>query len=243
MTNPEIRCETSIQLNQPGNGNLPFLRAFAILSDTASRRARVYGWLARCFFPPDEALVRKLRSRELENEIAASTAWLGKDQAKVQVHLGSLMDEREPVEDLDPEYQRVFGKSIERVVQRESAYRWRGVNTVMGDSRILRNELVAQYSQVGLTVEDGAEDSLAVELEFIAFLCVQEAAAWGNHAPLTAKAFRRRERQFVSDHLSQWVPEFTWRMMNRNPHSIYSRLASLTDTWMGLDFGPDYRSI
>lgn len=218
----------------------PFLRASSILAHTTGSRAQVYNWLSRCFYPPDREFAILLESGKFKDGIAGTTLWLGKDQVYIDACLEQIQTGNLNLDGLEAEYQRLFGKSIERVVQHEAAYRWRGVTSRVGDTRFLRNDLIAQYSQVGLTAEDGMEDHLAVELEFLGFLCFRESTAWKQGAFRTAKAFRRKERQFICDHLSQWIPEFYWRMTRRNSQSIYAGFACFLDVWLGLDFGPDY---
>lgn len=53
-------------------------------------------------------------------------------------------------------------------------------------------------------------DHLATELEFLAWLCMQEQAA--GQAARDAEPFRLAARDFLSRHLAAWLPEFRRRL-------------------------------
>lgn len=53
-------------------------------------------------------------------------------------------------------------------------------------------------------------DHLATELEFLAWLCMQEQAA--GQAGRDAEPFRLAARDFLSRHLAAWLPEFRRRL-------------------------------
>lgn len=53
-------------------------------------------------------------------------------------------------------------------------------------------------------------DHLATELEFLAWLCMQEQAA--RQAGRDAEPFRLAARDFLSRHLAAWLPEFRQRL-------------------------------
>ena len=53
-------------------------------------------------------------------------------------------------------------------------------------------------------------DHLATELEFLAWLCMQEQAAEQKGGD--AESFRRAQRDFLSRHLAAWLPEFRCKL-------------------------------
>lgn len=53
-------------------------------------------------------------------------------------------------------------------------------------------------------------DHLATELEFIAWLCLQEQAAELKGGDV--ESFQRAQRDFLSRHLSAWLPEFSRKL-------------------------------
>lgn len=73
-------------------------------------------------------------------------------------------------------------------------------------------------------------DHLVAELEFIAWLCLQEQAAERNGGD--AQSFRRAARDFLSRHLAAWLPQFRQRLeATDTAYAPYgSALVELVDT-------------
>jgi DMSO reductase family type II enzyme chaperone len=219
----------------------PRLRAFDILTRVAERRGQVYRWLAIGFYPPDAELVSALCSGRLVDEIEAATAWLGQDQARLMPHLKSLTDSASvAASDLESHYTRLFGKSVDRVPSRESAYRWRDASDLLSLCDGVAQTLRQEYAQFNAASVNGRDDHVAVELEFLSFLCDREAAAWAMDAPDEARQLRRRQRTFLDDHLGRWLAEFCQRVRDAAPGTFYAALAALTDAWLSLEHGPGY---
>jgi TorA maturation chaperone TorD len=219
----------------------PRLRAFGILSHVAEGRRRVYGWLAFGFYPPDTALVRALTTRHMVEEIEAATAWLGQDQERLTESLRDLGAFLRPrLANLEAEYDRLFGRSIERVVACEAAYRWRDARDLSPKSNSIVHALQQHYQQFSVAPLPGQEDHVAVELEFLSLLCQREAANWAAGAGEAARLLRRQQRSFLDDHLGRWLSEFCQRVLERTPACFYGPLATLADSWLSLEHGPGY---
>lgn len=221
----------------------PQSRAFGILTQIASARSQVYRWLALGFYPPDEKLVNAFDSGQAIEEIAGATTWLGQDQKRLQNSLAELRALSISLENLSPEYTRLFCKSVERISMRESTYRWREASTLRESASDVARALRQEYGQFGVVPVRDREDTLAVELEFMAFLCERESGEWKRQAAEAARQLRRQERVFLDDHLARWYPEFCWRITASAKESFYGMLASLTDTWLNLEYGPGYIAV
>ncbi len=219
----------------------PRRRAFSILAAVADSRRRVYRWLALGFYPPDADLVTALETGQMVNEIQASTAWLGQDQGRLAASLRALRSCACPrLAKLDEEYNHLFGKSIERVAPREAAYRWRDARDLPPASNSIERILQQEYQQFNVAPISGQEDHVAVEIEFLSYLCEQEAAHWTSEAGESARLLRRQQRSFLDDHLGRWLPEFCQRVLERTPAYFYGPLAAFTDAWLSLEHGPGY---
>ncbi len=219
----------------------PHLRAFGLLARVAEDRGQVYRWLAASFYPPDSELVLALNSGRLVAEMTDRTAWLGADQARLSAGLYGLQRcAGLSLPDLETQYERLFGKSVERIAPREATYRWRDASTLLEAGDDIARALRQQYGQFGLTPCPGQEDHVAVELEFIAYLCQREATSWQANAADAARQLRRHERTFLDDHLGRWLSEFCGRMRARGPDSFYAHLSGFTDAWLSLEHGPGY---
>ena len=219
----------------------PRLRAFEIVARAAKRRGQVYRWLAIGFYPPDADLVSALHTGRLVDEVEAATVWLGQDQARLMPHLKSLTDNASAAaSELEAHYARLFGKSVDRVPARESAYRWRDASDLLSTCDAVAQRLRQEYAQFNAASVNGRDDHVAIELEFLSFLCDREAAAWAADAPDEARQLRRRQRTFLDDHLGRWLAEFCRRVRDAAPGTFYAALAVLTDAWLSLEQGPGY---
>ncbi len=226
--------ENSIETN-------PQKRACAIMHQVAQGRSQVYCWLAQSFYAPDAELAQALNTGRMVEEILLATAWLGQDRQKFLVSLNKLRDcAKLTLPDLDGDYQRWFGKSIDRVPMRESAYRWREASAVVANANDVAQALRQLYEQFGVVPIANQEDVLPVEFEFMAFLCERESQEWQANASEAARQLRLQEHTFLADHLGRWYPEFCRRVADRSLNPFYEALIFLGDTWLNLEYGPGY---
>lgn len=68
-------------------------------------------------------------------------------------------------------------------------------------------------------------DHVAVELEFMSFLCGREAEQWTGGAVGYALGILEQQRPFLSDHLGRWLPRFAHRLGKAARAGFYLRLA------------------
>jgi DMSO reductase family type II enzyme chaperone len=82
--------------------------------------------------------------------------------------------------------------------------------------------LDSEYLEAGLRVStelNELPDHIAVELEFMSFLCSQE-----NQATLAKDAthYRMRQRSFMDAHLARWFPKMAHRVKQAEPEHLYA---------------------
>jgi TorA maturation chaperone TorD len=230
--NPPALTETSAD---------PIRRACGILVCVARSRACVYRWLSLGFYPPDHDLVNAAGQGQLARELSDATAWLGTDQRVLTAKIEKLAEHQpERLEDWQAEYDRLFGKSIRRVLPQESSYRWRDASNMLEGVDSLTRALNQEYSQFGLTPIGGMEDCVAMEFEFMAYLCDQEAENWALLSMSTARELRQHQRNFLTDHLGVWFPEFSHNVLDCSADSFYGHLASFGNAWLSLEHGAGY---
>jgi TorA maturation chaperone TorD len=63
---------------------------------------------------------------------------------------------------------------------------------------------------------------VAVELEFMSFLCAQEAEAWEAEDIRQARQFLKTERRFLKAHLNRWFPQFAGRVKELSPDGVFA---------------------
>lgn len=167
-----------------------------VVVQAALERAVAYTLLAHCFAYPDAAGVAGLRDAATDAKaLAADIAIL---------RLANIADE--PVrEALEPAYVALntFSSSPDAPMF-ESAYF--GGEPQQQTQRMA--DIAGFYRAFGVEHAGGdlRTDDLAVELEFMAYLCRKEAyAAQHLGAPRVAQ-MRRAQRLFLQEHLGRWAP-------------------------------------
>jgi DMSO reductase family type II enzyme chaperone len=79
------------------------------------------------------------------------------------------------------------------------------------------------YARFNLAMADLNElpDHLAVELEFLSFLCGEQAGAFEAGDTAQVQAYRRAQEDFLEQHLRRWVPLFHQRISQWEAEGFY----------------------
>ena len=97
-----------------------------------------------------------------------------------------------------------------------------------------------EYRRFGLDLasELGGEppDHISFELEFMRHLCRQEAEAWEKDDEDEALRFRRTEREFMTEHILTWLPQFCSKIREYASLDLFRGLADLTEGWITFDY-------
>jgi len=96
-------------------------------------------------------------------------------------------------------------------------------------------DLMGFYQAFGLNLRGTEElrerpDHIAVELEFMHFLCWKEAAARGDADEEHISVCLDAERKFLGDHLGRWAELFACGLEKTAPEGFYAALAALLRT-------------
>lgn len=117
----------------------------------------------------------------------------------------------------------------------ESAYAEEG-----GDPGWTAVELERAYAAAGLSISPSlkeAPDHAAVELEFMSFLCSQEASAWeARHLDEGIDALKRQSA-FLEGHLGRWFPVFARRVAEKDSSKIYATVTRAAEAFISHDRG------
>lgn len=180
-------------------------------AEEARVRASSYETLALGFSPPSAALAEAVSEGE---------AWFSLPALDVKA--------------LIPEYCRLFvGPGSLPVPPYESVYRegWR----VFGETTL---EVKRRYEEAGYTLNPSfteLPDHVAAELVFMAVLAEEEAKAWEAEDVSAALTWLERERAFLDDHLTRWLPDFCDRVLTATDSPFYRGLASALREFVTLD--------
>jgi DMSO reductase family type II enzyme chaperone len=199
-------------------------------------RSQLYATLAQAFQKPEAAsgehegnsLTQALKRAAVALDAQALGSAVEKLVGALEITQGQT---EQALCTLEVEFNRLFvGPGRPQAPPYESFYRdkW---GLVMGPSA---RDVERRYAEAGLALapdHHDLPDHVATELGFMAYLAMQEAEARDGDR----QTWLRRERLFLRDHLSVWLPLFCRRVKEASRHPFYTALAELTETFLSLD--------
>lgn len=166
-----------------------------------------------------------------------STTAMGDGYALVKKYLDNKPVD--PVTDLAVDFARVFlGAGI---VQKELiSAPYESVYTsperlIMQDAR---DQVLHIYRENGVAKAQGfdvPEDHLAIELEFMAHLCVKTAEAYEEDHFSVAEQLIEVQKNFIDEHLLNWVPKFGEEVSRFARTDFYRGIISITLAFLQMD--------
>ncbi|MBT8341330.1 MAG: molecular chaperone TorD family protein [Desulfatitalea sp.] len=94
--------------------------------------------------------------------------------------------------------------------------------------------VLKSYRQAGVSLLMGINDPpdhMAIELEFLYYLCDNEAGAWKTKDLATAEKWRGLQSAFTTDHLLKWGPPFCRQVRDATRESFYAVLSLVAETF------------
>ena len=204
------------------------------LPRVAQLRQFAYRFLAALFLPPDDQRLNDLEAaaRDMLTEEDYTTlfpfsgAW-----EQLLYTLAGLSDHDR--QEIEGEYQQLFLAVADSPVcpLHESHYRNRqGQGDGWGTG-----QLIQRYRAAGLALAPAivqSPDHVAVELEFMAFLCGHEAMGWQDAATGSGNRSLKRQRVFLHQHLSEWLPELSRRIIVTRSDGFYAQVAEVAEAFI-----------
>ena len=194
-------------------------------------RASTYALLARLYRQEvDGMLLEHLRAMDISSQGTAEII-AGLDELKAY----AAGPDSDPTQ-LAIEYARIFlGAGGE-----DSAYPYESVYT--SPERLLmrdaRDDVLLQYQEEGLdraTQCHEPEDHIALELEFMAYLCQQGALAFENHDDAGGTRYLEKQEHFLERHLLNWVPMFCQDVIRLGRSKFYEAAAKMTAEFLDME--------
>ncbi len=201
------------------------------LHEMAGARANVYQFLCSLFAgPPSEDLMAQLRDEEFLLHVRHV---FGSSDETFVAYLGTLSpDESAPIEALRLEFDALFrvpGPAY--ATPYESVY-CDGVGQSKGPVWGPSTGAVKWfYEQMGAGLtQDYPElpDYIGAELDFMRFLCAQEAEVWAEGDSESAARYLHAQNQFLNEHLGRWIEPFAEVMKANAQSGFYRGLAEMT---------------
>lgn len=205
------------------------------LENLARLRQMAYRLFSSTLLYPDESRLRA---------ITATAVALSKDShftdrftfsQRWQHFLASLTKPSEK-HILEEEYIRVFVHSPEGVacLPYESVY----LDPARQAAGWILATLEREYTIAGLALSPSLKeppDHVAVELEFMAFMCGQEADAWSQRAMIEGIQTLECQTAFLSAHLTRWLPDWARQVVIADGGGIYSIAAETSYAFVSHD--------
>ena len=117
---------------------------------------------------------------------------------------------------------------------RKRAYPYESVYT--SPERLLmqraRDEVLALYREEGLGRRDDfkePEDHIAMEFEFMGYLCQKVLESLDADNAAAAKAALQKQKEFLDQHLLVWVPQFCKDILKFARTDFYKAIAKITE--------------
>jgi len=131
-----------------------------------------------------------------------------------------------PVAEFEEEFVRVFmhSRDVPPCLPYESAYAAPEGEAAAWMMAVLEKEYAVSGLALSPTLKD-LPDHVAVELEFMAFLCGAEADAWSREAVREGVESLERQATFLDRHLIRWLPEWARHVAVADGEGIYSVVA------------------
>jgi TorA maturation chaperone TorD len=188
-------------------------------------RGNCFKLIAACFYEPDRALF-------IEEQVCENLKDLLKNWASGAAKAASDMDLSLSVCDQDQlsiDHAALFVGPFELLAAPYgSIYREKN-RQVMGESTI---EVLRSYQDAGLTVDiKEPPDHIAIELEFMYYLCTREAAAVADGNGEEADRYREMQNCFYQSALP-WIPQFCDSIRKGTENPFYTGLADCLDRLM-----------
>ncbi len=198
-------------------------------------RAATYELLARLFREEvDQELFDRLMATDYP--VTSGNELMDEGYYQIAKHLSNAWVD--PLMKLSIDYTKAFlGSGIDSY---SAAYPFESVYT--SEKRLLmqgaRDEVLAIYRSCGLDKAESwtvGEDHLAVELEFMRVLAQRTAASLRAGNEEQAFSQLATQRNFLEDHLANWVPVFTAEARRFADTLFYQGLINLTEGFLKED--------
>jgi putative dimethyl sulfoxide reductase chaperone len=101
-----------------------------------------------------------------------------------------------------------------------------------------RDEVLKIYRSMGANkIPEFAEpeDHIAIELQFMAYLCDKITAALKNRDIPEARKCLEVQEDFLNDHLGRWLPKLATDILKSARHEFYKAIAKITEGYVEMD--------
>jgi len=195
--------------------------------DWTMNRSNCFKLLAVCFYEPDKELF--LKERLCENLAALFADFNFADSEAAAKKMRVALKEKSH-EEMIVDYARLFIGPFEMIASPYGSVYLEDSKRLMGDSTLYVQKM---YQEAGLSLEaHEAPDHIALELEFMHFLCFAEAEAAASANNEQVHSLAGKQTKFFRKFLASWVPEFCIAIRNGTNNDFYAALADCLESFV-----------
>jgi TorA maturation chaperone TorD len=195
-------------------------------ADLKLQRSDCFKLLAACFYEPDKELF--LEEQLCENLISLLQACCIKDAATAAKKMQQMLQETGS-DAMKIEHARLFVGPFELVAPPYGSVYLEKTRRLMGDSTIAVQKM---YKETGLVLEvKEAPDHIALELEFLHYLGLREAAACEEGLD-EACWYAEKQNEFLKMFVAPWVPHLCEKIRQGTDNGFYLSLADCLESFI-----------
>jgi len=94
------------------------------------------------------------------------------------------------------------------------------------------------YADLGYCLPQGwneLPDYVGIELDFLRYLCGEEAGAWKTGKKSRALVCLNKEKEFLCGHVLEWVPKFCDEVLASAKEDFYRGMAQVTKAFVAIE--------
>lgn len=188
-------------------------------------RGNCFKLIAACFYEPNRDLF--VEEQVCDNLKELLKGWAsGAAKAAADMHLSLTNTDQAQ---LSIDHSALFLGPFELIAAPYGSVHLEKNRQVMGDSTI---GVLRSYQEAGLSVEaKEPPDHIAIELEFMYYLCTKEAEAISDAQWEEVAKYRDLQRNFFQTYL-QWIPHFCDAIRQGTDNQFYTSLADCLSRFM-----------
>jgi TorA maturation chaperone TorD len=187
---------------------------------SATSRADSYKLLSECYFPPDQNLLKVIKSID--------HSW--DDTFR---RLKSSMPTLDVLKVLTLDYSRLFLGPFKVLASPYGSVYLDGKVSLVGDST-LEAEKFYQSQGLKISLKD-VPDHIAIELEFMYYLVSKEITALKGNDHKGVESYRQKQFLFLSKHLGRWIDQFSACIKKAAQTEFYITLAKTSSLFIRKD--------
>lgn len=205
------------------------------LKELIMNRAELYSFLSRIYMQEvDKELLENMKRSG--KPINIDDTEMARAYNKLRDILERSQINQEYIENLEADYASLFlGIGKDPAHPYESVYLTQG-RIIMGEPR---DEVLRMYRKEGLQKVDWfkePEDHIAIELEFMAFLCLKMEEALNRGTRDIGLRLIETQMDFFEKHLKSWIPKFCDDIVKyASKYDFYQAMADITKRYILLE--------